>query len=130
MTTLNQTLKAIARAAPNDWDAFKNGERTDRGTSLPYDYEILPHDEGKVVFYPVSNPARERFYASFPDDCPRWGVEGWVVEQMYVTGITNSLKRDGLVSEDDYELNMNLEQQRQDEAGCAIDFAEYMMEDR
>ena len=95
------TRSLQATAAPNDWEAFQNGLRADRGTDLPFDYEI--HDHGSItILYPVSNPAREWLAAHLPDDCPRWGREGYAIETNFVAPILEHLARDGLLSEEEF----------------------------
>ena len=129
MGSLNQTLKDIARSAPNDWAAFKSGERTDRGTDYSFDYEV--YDQGdEIVLYPVSNPAKEWFAAKLPADCPRWGAAGYKIETPYVAGIMLACKRDGILSEDEYVTNMLLNRELEYEAGAAADWAEYQEGDR
>jgi hypothetical protein len=132
MSELNQTLTDIARLslrnaepAPNEWEKYRDGELIFRGTPLPFDYEV--HDQVSIqIIYPVSNPAKEWCAAHLPGDCPRWMTYGYAIETNYAADVMAGMKRDGLVSEDEYEEAMNLEEEKLQQ----WDFAEYQGEER
>ena len=128
-TALQDIAKRQLGPAPNEWDKWAKGETHWRGTNLPFDYEVYDHGD-TTVLYPVANNAREWLYAHLPADCPRWGAEGWVIENRFVTGIMAHMTRDKVISEDEYTLRMEVAEEQNQMAGVDVDWAEYEVGDR
>jgi len=117
MSDLNKTLRDIAapqfgqaeefslkfprcKPGPNNWDDI---QAEDFGPEE--DFEL--HDHGSIwIFYPVSNAALQWCYKKLPEDAPRWGAKGYAIEARYIEDIVAGARRDGLMSEKDYEWAM------------------------
>lgn len=103
MSDLNRTIVSISRGlnnapGPNTWE---NCTKADFGPE--HDFEL--YDHGSIwIFWPVSNAALQWCYAHLPEDAPRWGAKGYAVEHRYIGNIVLGAKRDGLMSEIDYNL--------------------------
>ena len=117
----------LSAAAPNSWEQYMNKLDTDRGTELEYDYEVYDHGDTTVI-YPVAKAAQEWCAAHLPANSERWGRHGYVIRTDSADLVLSGMKRDGLVSENEYVNLCELEQQMQDQANQ--DFAEYQGEDR
>jgi hypothetical protein len=88
------------KPGPNNWD---NIEGSDFGPE--HDFEL--NDQGTIwLFTPISNAALQWCYKHLPEDAPRWGHCSYVVEHRYIEDIVAGAKRDGLMSEADYEWAM------------------------
>ena len=107
MNELNQALIDIATTpvelqtppGPNTWDLAKD-DVTQFGPE--HDFEVENH--GTIfIFTPVSKAAIQWCYAKLPEDCPRWGRLGFVVEHRFIAGVVAGAQRDGLMSREDYE---------------------------
>ena len=94
---------------PNKWDEVKD---KDDAHGRCYDYEVYDHDS-IVVIYPTCEAALQWCYKHLPEECPRWGAQGFAIERRYVGDILEGMKRDGLMSEDEYVDAMNHEQELQ-----------------
>lgn len=107
------TLHGLAnKRGPSNWQNVKN-DTTARGRD--FDYEI--YDQGDVqVIYPVCDAALQWCYYHLPEDCPRWGVQGFIVETKWAELVTNAMRNDNLISENEYVECMNEEQERQAQA--------------
>jgi len=93
------------RPGPNTWDKV-----TPEDFGPEHDYILIDH--GSIVhLIPVSYAALQWCYAHLPEDAPRWGANGYVIEPRYVDPIVDGMRRDGLLSDVDYVNNMNAEQQ-------------------
>ena len=106
--SLYGTMHDIARSpnvlqgkpGPNRWD-----EITEADLGENYDFEVLDHGD-IIVIHPESEAALQWCYRHLPADCPRWGARGFAIEQKYSGAVIAGMERDGLVSEDDYDLAM------------------------
>ncbi len=85
---------------PNTWD---NVQPEDFGKD--FDYITTGHGT-IVVIDPVSPAAVQWLYRHLPEDCPRWGALGFVVESRYVLDVMAGMKRDGLTSQLEYDEAM------------------------
>ena len=114
--TLTDTLKDIATPigrdvldilkgppGPNRWD-----EITEADYGRLFDYRILRRGSNTVVD-PCSEAAIQWMRRFLPEDCPRWGSEGRVIESKYVGAILERMAGDKLLSEDDYLLGMEID---------------------
>ena len=101
-------------AGPNNWDEVGP---SDFGPEQDFDLE----DAGSLtIIYPVSNAALQWLYRHLPEDCPRWGAKGFAIETNYVRDIIRAMKRDRLMSYQDYleaeeELHKTQWQQHQED---------------
>ena len=62
-------------AGPNKWHEITSDDFGDE-----YDYEILDQGE-RWVYFPVSNAALQWACRFLPEDCPRWGCHGFIIDQ-------------------------------------------------
>jgi len=90
---------------PNLWDAVK-----DDPSEFGNNFDFTVNHQGTVID-PVSNAALQWCYYHLPEDCPRWGRVGFAIETRYVADILAGMRRDGLMSEQEYVYNMNAEEQ-------------------
>ena len=95
------------KAGPNSWDQITKAD-----FGLCFDYRIIRRG-GNTIIDPSSNAALEWLYRFLPADAPRYGGVGYVIESRYVSEILEAMAQDGLLSEDDYIYNMNMEEQDQ-----------------
>ncbi len=107
-TTLH-TLSALdlppaPKAGPNKWD-----EVTSKDFGPQEDYRVQ-YEGSLVILHPVSEAALQWCYAKLPEDCPRWGAHGFVIEARYWPTIEAGLKRDNLMSRQEFEDAMNEEE--------------------
>ncbi len=101
-------LHDIARTAdplqcfpgPNNWDNIKP---SDFGPE--HDYELLDHGD-TVVFFPISEAGLQWCYKVLPEDTPRWGSKGFVIEAEYIDLLCRAARENNLMSEDEYEFAM------------------------
>jgi len=107
MNELTHTMLDIARtplalqteAGPNTWDLAK-----DDSTQFGPEEDFTVDNHGSVfIFNPVSKAALQWCYAKLPEDCPRWGAKGFVIEHNYIEMIVAAAQRDNLMSRQDYE---------------------------
>ena len=110
---LSDTLRDIARtplsleqpADPNTWDLAK-----DDITQFGPEHDFTVEDHGSIfIFTPISKAAIQWCYAKLPEDCPRWGTLGFVVEHNYIADVVAGAQRDNLMSRQDYEDAMEEE---------------------
>jgi hypothetical protein len=105
--TMMHTLEAIGHkpeplpeAGPNTWDQVT---REDYGPEHDYWFD----DQGTIVIlHPVSNACLQWCYAKLPEDAPRWGAKGYVIEHRYWPTIKEALGRDDLMSREEFEEAM------------------------
>ena len=102
--SLNNVLRDIARIGPNTWDQVT---AADFGFSFDY---IIERHGNRVVIDPTSHAALQWCYKHLPEDCPRWGKLGFVIERQYIDPILHAMARDGLLSEEEYVFNMTMEE--------------------
>lgn len=95
------------KAAPNRWRDVKAKPEHYGGS---YDFETYDHGD-TVVIYPACVAAREWLYAHLPEGTPRWQVHGHVIEKQYINKVLIGMRRDGLISEDEFVLSMELDEQ-------------------
>ena len=119
MTSLHHVLKEIASIGPNEWDKVTEGD-----FGLSFDYITEAHGN-LTVLDPTSRAALQWLYRHLPEDCPRFGKLGFIVETEYVPAILERMSQDGLLSEADYEEAMNIEQELQHAAAHAADEESY-----
>jgi len=93
-------LSLVSKHSPNRWLEM---QPKDYGPS--WDFELENHIN-KFIITPVSNAALQWLYRYLPSDCPRWGANGYVVETRYLQSIVNHMRRDKLMSPDDYNNAM------------------------
>ena len=116
MNDLTDTLKDIATPigrdvldilkgppGPNRWD-----EITEADYGRLFDYRILRRG-GTTVIDPCSEAALQWLYRFLPENCPRWGSLGHVVDSRYINEVLEAMAQDKLLSEDDYLLGMSME---------------------
>jgi len=127
LTPIRDLHARLSAAAPNEWEHYMNKLDQDRGTELEFDYEVYDHGDTTVI-YPVAKAAQEWCAKALPANSERWGVHGYVIRTAAADAVCRGMKRDGLISENEYVDLMDLEQQMQDQANQ--DFAEYQGEDR
>ena len=133
-TLTDITLTDIARLslknaepAPNEWEKYRDGELIFRGTPLPFDYEVHEHGDDVRILFPISIPAKEWLCAKMGGNAPRWMVDGYAMKTHEATAVMAGMKRDGLISEPEYEEAMNLAEEKNQQDW---DFAEYQGEER
>lgn len=88
------------KPGPNLWETVKLDTRN---YGRDYDFEIYDHGDTFVV-YPTCEAALQWCYRFLPEDCPRWGAKGFVVEQTDL--IVRQMREHGLISEEEYASNM------------------------
>ena len=134
--TLRQTLIDIARPAPN-LEYRLNGwsdelDRQDELKNPKIDFSV--QCEGSItIIHPKSQACMDWCAGHLPEDCPRWGAAGYAIETNYLPPIVAHLKRDGLLSEDEYVEACRNEADAQNQWAAHQDdqdFAEYQGEDR
>lgn len=118
MNELTMTLLDIATTTlhglnnsrgPNLWNEVKDDSSA---YGKNYDFEILRHGSNTVI-NPVCNAALQWLYFHLPQDCPRWGANGFKLDASEAGPVIERMLEDGLISEDEYVFNMNAEQRDQ-----------------
>ena len=83
-----------------------------------HDFELEDHLT-TVIFDPISDAALQWCYAHLPEDCPRFGTRGFIIESEHIKGVVGGACRDGLMSVLDYvtamEENHNAMQQGEEQ---------------
>lgn len=91
---------------PNSWDSVKDDPNM---FATEHDFEL--YDQGDVVvFYPISEAALQYGYRFLPEDCPRWGAKGFVVDAKEIDLFcrqARDTKPYGLISEEDFDNAMH-----------------------
>ena len=85
---------------PNNWDTI-----TAEDFGPTWDFELENHISLWIVT-PVSEAALQWCYAHLPEDCPRWGARGHVIEHRYIEPIVAHMRRDKLMLPEDYTQAM------------------------
>lgn len=108
------------RPGPNNWYNVLA-----KDFDFSFDYIIERH--GSItILDPTSKAALEWLYAHLPEDCPRWGKLGFAIETNFVADILHGMARDGLMSEEEYVYNMDVEEQlKQNQAAQAAADEDY-----
>ncbi len=100
-TVYEQAPQGLARVrGPNNWDTI-----VDEDFGPTWDFEIENHIN-LFIITPVSEAALQWCYAHLPEDCPRWGARGHVVEHSFIEPIVAHMRRDHLMTPEDYERAM------------------------
>lgn len=89
---------------PNRWD-----EITEKDFAKDYDY-ILMRQGSITVIDCKSEAALQWCYAHLDADGPRWGARGFAIEVNYLDPILRGMQNANLVSNEEYEYNMNAEE--------------------
>ena len=114
MSLLNDTIEDIGRGLYSGPPALQGPHKWANVTSADFgpkwDFELEDHIT-KWVFTPVSNAALQWCYAHLPEDCPRYGARGFLIEAEHIKGVTGGARRDELMSPEDYERAMEEHQQ-------------------
>ncbi len=71
-----------------------------------HDFHTQDH-QSLVVFWPDSMAALQWCYAHLPQDMPKFGDRGFLIEREHIKGVIGSARRDGLMSPEDYAEAMN-----------------------
>ena len=66
-----------------------------------WDFETEDHGP-LVVFDPLSEAALQWCYAHLPQDMPRFGAKGFLIEAEHIKGVVGGARRDGLMTEADF----------------------------
>ena len=75
-------------------------------------YDFYVQNEYTIfIFHPTNAKGLNWCYAHLPEDCPRFGLNGYVIEHRYIDDIVAGAERDGLVSKE-AEQNFQDEAQR------------------
>ena len=70
-----------------------------------HDYELESHIS-KWIITPVSEAALQWLYCHLPEDCPRYGASGFIIEARFVNQIVKHMTADKLMSPEEYEQAM------------------------
>lgn len=85
---------------PNLWDQVAPED-------FGRDFDYTTEGHGSVtVITPDSPAALQWLYRHLPEDCPRMGALGFVIETNYVAEVLAGMKRDGLTSRFEYDEAM------------------------
>jgi len=94
-------LNLSRERGPNNWDTIVP---EDFGPT--WDFELENHISLWIIT-PTSEAAKQWLYAHLPEDAPRWGALGYVVEARYLEPIVEHMRQDNLMTPEDYERAMN-----------------------
>jgi len=91
---------------PNLWEAM---QRSDYGPE--HDFEIEKHVSydndvprfSDCIITPISEAAKQWLFCHLPEHAPRYSTFGFIVEARYLEQIVIHMKKDGLMSPEDYE---------------------------
>ena len=100
---LNKTLQDIAAGLDTDsWSAmYELPEAPVKFLGEEKVYDFYVQNEYTIfIFHPTNAKGLNWCYAHLPEDCPRWGLNGYVVESRYIDDIVAGAERDGLVSKE------------------------------
>ena len=102
MTTLHRPVaeKFSNIPGPHRWH-----EMTGADFGPEHDFETENH-KTLVIFEPISEAALQWCYAHLPEDCPRFGTRGFLIEAEHIKGVVGGARRDGLMTPEDYERAM------------------------
>lgn len=90
---------------PNGWDDVTP---SDFGPEHDFDIE----DHGSIVIFDCySKAALQWCYHHLPEDCPRWGAQGFAIEANFAGAVIEGARRDGLMTRDDFRSAMENEQE-------------------
>ena len=94
---LNEALREITRAQNprlNDWSPEQD-RQDDLKAGLEHDFRL--QIEGSIIIiWPDSKRALHWCYEHLPEDCPRWGATGYVIEHRYIADVVDGMLRDDL----------------------------------
>lgn len=114
MAQIFADLDAFHRAplpGPNNWDLVKS-DPSNFGPE--YDFIVEGHGN-RTVIDPVSEAALQWCYRFLPEDAPRWGKRGYVIESDRVHLVIEGMRRENLMSVEDYENAMNAEENQREQ---------------
>ncbi len=113
MNLTNQTLSDIgsgiyspirtperASQGPHRWHEMTGADFASR-----WDYELENHITLWIVT-PISEAAMQWLYCHLPDDCPRYGANGFIIEAEFVNQVIKRMTADKLMSPQEYEQAM------------------------
>lgn len=84
-------------AGPSQWALIK-----EQPAAFGPEEDFFIHRDGdRTVFCPVSKAALHWCYAHLPEDCPRYGATGFIIDAGLDT-ILQGARRDGLMSDEDF----------------------------
>jgi hypothetical protein len=67
------------------------------GDPKVWDFDV--QNEGSIfILWPTNEKGLNWCYEHLPEDAPRWGLNGYVIEHRYIADIVAGAERDGLVS--------------------------------
>lgn len=90
---------------PHRWD-----EITKEDFAKDFDY-VIQREGSVTILICKSEAALQWCYAHLDQDGPRWGVKGFVVEtNRYLNPILHGMANANLVSDEEYEYNMNADE--------------------
>jgi hypothetical protein len=84
--------------SPRHWDEVGPG---DYGPEADFSVD---HHGTVAVLFPISRAAILWCSRHLPDDAPRWGTRGYVIEPRYLDPIVQHMDLDGLLSQDEYDM--------------------------
>ena len=111
MSDINDVLASVTRihgdllisrhlnneVGPNSWDDVGPG---DFGPQHDFDTE----NHGSIIVLDCySNAALQWCYRYLPQDCPRWGAQGFAIEANYVADILVAMEVEGLMSREAFD---------------------------
>ena len=101
----HEIARLSATVGPNEWEKITKSD-----FSFSFDYIVQPLDPKRVIIDPTSNAALQWLYKHLPQDCPRYGTLGFIVEKKYAPAILERMNKDGLFSEAEYVCWMENEE--------------------
>lgn len=94
------TYDLSRKRGPHNWDTI---QPQDFGPE--WDFELENHNT-KWIFTPISEAALQWCYCKLPADSPRYGAQGFVIEQRFIEQIVAGARDDNLMTPEDYEQAM------------------------
>ena len=88
---LNETLREMSKGIPSDpW-------YPEKAPKNPWGGDFHVQNEGSImILWPDSPVALQWCYNHLPEDCPRWGGNGFVIEHRYIADVVDGMIRDEL----------------------------------
>ena len=74
--------------------------------ALSFDFIVESHGSVTVID-PTSQKALDWMYSHLPETCDRWGKLGFVIKTKFVADVLVGMRRDGLMSRQDFKDAMN-----------------------
>jgi len=106
MTPLDKAIADIriyppATQGPHCWHEIQPGD-----FGPEWDYELENHITLWIIT-PISEAALQWLYCFLPEDCPRYGAKGFIIEAEYLNTVVKGMTRDKLMSPEEYEDAMH-----------------------